>query len=291
MMRIRLTFTLLAAFCVACLSWAQQPSDDEVAYFSSSGFNVPALAGWRDQSSGSVAQFQLAAAGATIRTALVNASDAEAAARADLATLTSRDIGEPLYLGRVNLADGTWTVAVYEIDATTTASIMARRAGERYVVISFVESDTEARTVMLTVAQANAALDRAKPEVDLALDMIIGARPGAIEEVESVNLPSGNWEAFRAEGALALGMVFGNDSYIALRQGDGDMLAELALLADAYNRTVLGFFITPDNSLYLTLGVAATFAILGLLIFSFVWRSRSMGKDLALLEELARDEN
>ena len=50
-------------------------------------------------------------------------------------------------------------------------------------------------------------------------------------------------------------------------------------LADAYNRTLLGFFITPDNSRYLALGLAATFVILGLLVLgSLFWRERNCGR-------------
>ena len=89
------------------------------------------------------------------------------------------------------------------------------------------------------------------------------------------------------ESEQAAGSVFGNDSYIALRQGaPGD----LAALADAWQRTALGFFITPDNSLYLALGLAVSFAILGMLMLSWLWRGRQINKDLAMLRELAEAE-
>ena len=87
--------------------------------------------------------------------------------------------------------------------------------------------------------------------------------------------------------AAAMGMVFGNDSYVALQEGQ---LGELPALAEAYNRTLLGFFITPDNSGYLALGLAVVAVILGTLVFSFFWRSRGLQKDLAMIEELAREE-
>ena len=67
--------------------------------------------------------------------------------------------------------------------------------------------------------------------------------------------------------------------------------SDLAALADAYNRTLLGFFVTPDNSQYLALALAVVLVILGTLLGSLYWRERNVRKDLALLEELAGEES
>ena len=96
-----------------------------------------------------------------------------------------------MYSDKVNLADGTWVVLVYDIDAETTASVMARRAGSQVVVISFVERDPAVRTIMLTVAQADAALDDATPEIGLALESLTGLRLDALGDPESIEIPSG----------------------------------------------------------------------------------------------------
>jgi cell division protein FtsL len=45
----------------------------------------------------------------------------------------------------------------------------------------------------------------------------------------------------------------------------------------------------PDTTLYLLLGLAVTFLILGALILSMALRARSVQRDLRLLEEL-KDE-
>ena len=70
--------------------------------------------------------------------------------------------------------------------------------------------------------------------------------------------------------------------------GTVDALPELA---NAYNTTLLGFFITPNNSGYLYLGLAVVLGILFILAFSIVWRSRSLEKDLAVIQQLANDES
>ena len=278
---------VIATFFLALLTFggarAQDGEGATAPYFQSSAFNAPMLEGWQNQSSGDIAQFHLARAAATIRTTTVKASDPVEAAEADLAALTGIRASQPVYSDKVNLADGTWNALVYDLDAATTASVMARIAGERIAVISFVERDPAARTALLTVARADDSPGEASREIGLALEAIGGVSLAALERAEDASLPSGEWALYAGEGVQAMGLVFGNDSYVALRAGE---LGDLAVLADAYNRTLLGFFITPDNSLYLALGLAAVFVILGALVGSLYWRERNMRKELALLEAL-----
>lgn len=282
---IAIVAILLAQFAIGAV-YAQDGAGASTPYFQATTFNVPILEAWENQSADDIAQFQLAEAQATIRTATVAAGDVIAAAEAELAVLTGLQVSAPLYSGKVNLADGTWHVLAYDLDESTTASVMARRAGERTVVISFVEQDPAARTALLALARTDETHDDAGREIALAMDAIGGGLPSVLEQAENVTLPSGEWVVYAGDGAAAMGMVFGNDSYVALREGaPGD----LAALADAWNRTLLGFFITPDNSRYLALGLAVVFVILGTLIGSLYWRERNLRKDLALLEQLARE--
>ncbi len=278
----------LLLLLLAASAFAQDEEQEEVPYFQSPAFNAPIIIGWDDQSTAHIAQFEQAQSRAIIRTALVAESAPAAAAAADLAALLGAAAPPPVYSGKVNLADGTWHTLVYEIDAATTASVMARQAGDQAVVISFVESDPATRAVMLTLAQADDTAAEATAEIAVALETLAGASLSGLPAAGTVTLPSGDWLTYGDAELAAMGMVFGNDSYIALQTGAGSDLAALQILADAWNRTVLGFFITPDNSPYLALGLAVTFVILGALIFSFYWRSRGLRQDLALLEELAQ---
>ena len=119
-------------------------NDDEatVPYYRSSNFNVPILQGWANQSGVDHAQFELAEAGAIIRTALVTAADGMAAAQSELRDLLGPDIGQPIYSDKVNLADGTWQVLVFDADDATTASVMSRRADSGYVVVTSAPAST-----------------------------------------------------------------------------------------------------------------------------------------------------
>ncbi len=280
--------TLRLALLLALLSGAivsSQDDENKLAYFQTAAFNAPVLSGWEDQSRDQVAQFQQPAAAATIRTALADADGPIAAAEAELSSWLGVEVGQPVYQGKVNLADGTWSVLIYDIDATSTASIMTRRAEGQFVVISFLERDPAARTVMLAVARDEAAREDAGAEVAYAVAALNAADFSALDAGAVVELPSGEWATYSRERQLAMGMVFGNDSFIALQEGE---IGDLETLADAWNRTLLGFFVTPDNRIYLALGLFVVFVILGTLVFSFRWRARGIQKDLALLDELAR---
>ena len=283
---MKITITL-ATFVFALLSVgavnAQDGEANGVAYFRSRAFNVPILAGWEDQSTETVAQFHLAEAGATIRTAVVPQDDILAAAGADLSAAFGVDFGAPIYRDKVNLADGTWTALIYEANAGVSASVMARLAGSETVVISFVESDPVGRILMLAATRSDESAADASGEIATAIDRLLDP-PATLERQESLALPSGEWMLLSSERYTAMGMVFGNDSYLAIAELAGE---PLPMLADAFNRTLLGFFITPDNSPYLALGLAATFIILGTLLGSLFWRERALRKDLALLQALA----
>lgn len=278
---------LLVFALTAGLLRAQDGERGSRPYFQSRAFNAPILAGWDDQSGDDFAQFHLAEAQATIRTAIAPAAEALDAAGAELSAAFGFDLGAPVFQEKVNLADGTWRALVYDIDAETTASVMARQDGLQSIVISFVERDAAARTVMLTIAQADDSLADATPEIAIALESLAGLSLSELQRADSQTLPSGEWTVYAGESVMAMGVIFGNDAYVALQMGDA---GDLAALAEAYNRTLLGFFITPDNSQYLALGLAAAFVILAALIGSLYWRERNVQKDLALLRELARED-
>lgn len=278
---------LIGALLTTGLVMSEDGEETTTPYFQSRALNVPILAGWEDQSGEDFAQFHLAEAEATIRAAIAPQDDIIAAVGAELSDAFGVGAGQPIYQDKVNLADGTWSVLVFDYGEETTASVMARLAGAGTVVISFVERDPAVRTALLTVAQADDALDDPTPEIAFAVESLTGMSLSDLSRAESIRLPGGEWTVYAGASMSVMGMVFGNDSYVALQEGAP---GNLAALAEAYNRTLLGFFITPDSSHYLALGMAVAFVILGALVGSLFWRERGLRKDLALLEQLAGEE-
>lgn len=281
----RLAAVLLWTFLTTCSLLAQ---DETVPYFQSPAFNAPILEGWEDQSSESIAQFYQPTAQASIRTRVIAANSAVTAAEQDLQAWLGNPVEAPIYQDKVNLADGTWTALIYQIDEDTTASVMARAHETDVIVISFVEAHPAARIIMVTIAQADGAQDDAQTEMAAVLETFSIAGRADLSEPQTVTLPSGEWLLQAGETAAVMGRVFGNDSYLAIAEGDVDNLPELA---NAYHTSLLGFFVTPDNSDFLRLGLAALFGILGVLLFSFFWRGRNVQKELALVQALAREDD
>ena len=136
MMRSFLTPVSLVSILIFATVALAQDDQDTMPYIQSSAFNAPLLEGWENQSGDDFVQFHDAEAHATIRTALVDYGEPVAAAASDLRRAFGLDLDEPIYQGKVNLADGTWNVLVYEPDTVASASVMARRAGSQTVVIS-----------------------------------------------------------------------------------------------------------------------------------------------------------
>ena len=275
-------FTLLCLALLLCGVAAAADDEATVAYYQSAAFNVPLLAGWQDQSGDDFAQFHLPAADATIRTTIVAQSDPRAAAESDLSAAFGITVDAPLYEDKVNLADGTWTVLVYQVDADTSASAMARKVDAKSVVVSLVEHDPAAQLMTLAMTQSDESAEDAANEIALAAEALSLDAPDS-DSRETLELGSGTWLRLSGGAVTALGMVFGNDSFIALADGESEPLPQVA---DAWNTTLLGFFITPDNSAYLALGLAGMFAVLALLILSVIWRWRNTAQDMALIESL-----
>ena len=261
-----------------------------VPYFQSSAFNAPVLEGWENQSTEDVAQFYRAEAQATIRTAVVNNGDSVAGAKQDLEAFLGTTLGEPIYNDKVNLADGTWAVLVYQVDEDTTASAMARQNDGRSFVVSFIESNPDVNIFMATIAHSDDSdADNPVLEIGTAVETFTSTSADDLSEPETIDLPTGKW-TLQTDGdsVTALGWIFGNDSYLAIADGTVDNLPELA---NAYNTSLLGFFITPDNGFYLILGLTVSLGTLIILLMSIILRSRGLEKDLAVIRQLAQDDD
>ena len=281
---IRATLILLLTLLWA-IPVAAQDGEAVVVYFQSSAFNTPLLPGWDDQSGDDFAQFHLPDADATLRVKIVAQSDPAAAAAAELRAAYGIDASQPIYQDKVNLADGTWTVLVYALDADASASVMSRQADGKAVVISFVERHAAWDIMTLAIARDDESAEDASAEMTRAA-ALLGLPAPELDAAQIVSLPSGEWLRATDGETQVMGMVFGNDSYVALSDGATELLPQIA---DAWNTTLLGFFITPDNSLYLALGLAVVFGILALLAFSYFWRWRGIGKDIEVIQSLGED--
>jgi hypothetical protein len=285
---LAILWTFIAIFGVMAQDEATEEELPVIPYFQSYSFNVPVLDTWEDQSTDSIAQFHLADADVTIRTNVVFNSDSIDGAQADLADYLGAELPAPTYSEKVNLADGTWAVLVYDIDDETTISAMARVDDGRTYVVSLIESNPDAKIVMATIQHGEEDQDDPTPEIAIAVETFTSADPADLSDPQVITLPSGEWTYQSTDTVEALGWVFGNDSYLAIAEGTIDNLPDIA---NAYNTTLLGFFVTPDNSAYLALGIVAALGTLAILVISIWWRAKGLQKDLEVIDQLVNDND
>lgn len=262
-----------------------------IAYFQTYAFNVPVLTGWTNQSAGNVALFTHDDFNASIRVEdVITTSIAQQGIQQALEARFGDALpDEPAFTNTVNLGDGAWVQMIYQLSTGETVSAFANARNNRTYVITFSEENPEADTYMLIVQREED--EGMETSVLQAIQTLID--PDFTYEgvmVDTVTLPDSTreWTRYEYDSATAgtitaLGYGFGRAVYTTIStKDDGDALA----LAQAFSTIHLGFFTTPDNIVYLFVGLVTTFVILGVLIFSMMWRWRGARQDLALLEQL-----
>lgn len=262
-----------------------------IPYFkSSTGFNIPILEAWANQSDGANASFTSEELQARIFVTAFDGLDEKAAIRRALEALLGAEASaaESRYEGLVNLADGTWEQELFLSGDQSVSALAKSREGRTYVV-AFVEAVPAAETWMFVVQNPSQTTEGDPlPGVREAAQTVLGLDlPAAPNAVEAVSLPSGTWTraSYSVEDSqvAAFGLVFGSATYVALTTGDTEAKAAAA---DAFNTVFLGFFLTPDNSLYLYLGLIVTAVIMLGLIGSMLWRVNNARKDAKMLAAL-----
>lgn len=292
----RLLLTLLVGLLIALLNLpiaAQNVADDtitpEIAFFrGSSGFNVPVLPGWDNQSEGDTALFVHEDAQARI---LATSGSADADAATIAADRLDLELPAPFYSNTVNLSDGTWQITLYE-DGDRAISLMSKVAQNRSYLLAFVEEDPTAQTYMLVTRPTAEGDERLTAGLQQALSAVsdlsaVSEATVTPEEVRTEALPSGEWNVYNGDGASSptvYGLEFGGAVYTTVTLGADE---HVPLLVDAWNTTLLGgFFLTPSNTEYLILGIIVTHIILLALIVWIIFGWRNARRDLALAEQL-----
>lgn len=306
MIRQKLSLTLLILLLLTGITVAQDAEASEttelpsIPYFqSSSGFNVPVLNDWTSQGDADRADFVNEAYSARILVSSIATTDAAAAIEAQLdELLPGSSDNAPFYEATLNLNDGTWLQRLYNTEAARISAMAKVRDNITDVVLLIDEAATsETYSLVLRTADlmdAEATLDNSNPlpGIQAAAQILFDIpEEASAQDVETLSADSGSWvrgsyDAGEAGTVTAYGLIFGNATYTILSQGTEE--ADIAV-ADAINSMFLGFFITPDNSIYLYGGLAASALVMLVLIGSYYVRQRNALRDLALIEQLSED--
>jgi hypothetical protein len=299
-MKVWIRAAAVFALLLTVVLHAQEDEEElpEIPYFrASSSFNVPVLQleGWQNQSTADDALFVNDELNVRIHVTAVRTLDDAEAIQTVIATLHDGEIGAPLRESRIGISNGTWTQQQFSNGDTSISSFaLVSVSSDKTFVVTLIEdsADYNAHHLAIRSPQIDAETTDFAGGIDLAVQTLLG-EGSSFELVEHsdltvLGLPSAQNQYTTDNGALS---VFAQElddiTYATISTGDIESATQLG---EAMETVFLGFFITPDNSNYLYMGLAVVTIIFGVLIGSMWLRYRNVQKDMALVEELAAKE-
>jgi len=187
----------------------------------------------------------------------------------------------------VNLINGIWTQHVYRTDNGYLTAHAQVYENAVYVLLYAGGADAVPLIVIQDGAGENA--DAARAAVSAAVRAIIAGLDEPTDTAETVTESGATifTQTFERDGAIytALGRARGNAVYVVA--GTGDLQALDA--ASVYFTSLNDFFITPNTTPYLILGIVLSAVIGGIVVLSLIVRRQSLLKDEATLRQLEAD--
>jgi len=124
-----------------------------------------------------------------------------------------------------------------------------------------------------------------------ALAQIYPGFEGEPTSTTEVELSNGTWlrqeyNDIEGEAVSVLGQLRGNTTFVVIEQGEANKIERVN---KAFYTVLFGFFVTPESTSYLYMGLATVFGFAGLLILSMVVRYRNALKDTELIRQLAQE--
>lgn len=278
---------------------AQDANDDELpvipyftAYEGTQQFNIPIPDGWQViDNDADYVQLSPTDADASIYV-FAEQQDSTEAAVTDAVSRIFPDAGEPreLIQEQISLDGIRWDKSVFDVPDAGNISTFTRQQEGQYYVLAMVNPNPEEDYYILAVESEDvseqesleAALNTLYPDFD-------AESPDSTSEVQFDNTWTRSAYTLTNAGALhALHRTTEfNRTYAVVERGDGSLI-------DGINQdfftTLFGFFVTPENSNFLYLGLGVTGGLLLLLVGSIWMRHQSVQRDLKLIQQLQDDD-
>jgi hypothetical protein len=251
-------------------------------------FNVPLPFGWENASTDpNIAHFVFPTNEGDIYALPVDPQAPQSAAESAIRRILGDDITlTARYSGAFQLDGNDWgKFAFASDDGAITAFTQTR--DEAVYVLFYHHPSTEREFYFM--AQNIGEDDVPQNGVLLALRALYPELPDSAQSETTVPLSNGDWTrqiyAVGDSQVVALWQLRGGVIYIAVENGDGSVVD---VVNKALFTSLFGFFITPQNTAYLWLGLAVVFIISGVFILSLFLRHRGLARDEALVRELAK---
>lgn len=282
---------------------AQEDEEElpEIPYFrGSSGFNVPILEleGWDNQHTDDDAIYINADLNTRINVTMVRTLDDNEAIQTAINALTDSEHSEPFVDTRIGLSTGTWTQQLFSTDDMSISSFALVR-GDRTFVVTLIEESPDynahqvaVRSPILSTTDDGTVLTDFAGGVDLAVQTFLG---------EDVSFTLTDSVDLSVLGLVSLQNQYSTDTndvtvfaqelegitYATITTSDAETATQLG---ESVESVFLGFFITPDNTNFLYLGLTMVALIFGVLLGSMWLRYSNVQKDMALVEELSEKD-
>jgi len=180
------------------------------------------------------------------------------------------------------LPNGTWTRVLYpSLEGGALTAYVQSYEGVHYVLMFMSATGARPLVVPLEDARADGALaDAARAAVTLiASDVTLNDTAG-----DSIEVLGQAYTPFTArDGTLtAWTRIVGSSGYVLVTM-NGEAPDDAAFFT-----ILLDFFLTPETTDYLALGVVAVVVVIGALLLSLIVRARNLRKDMATLREIER---
>jgi hypothetical protein len=268
--------TLFALLLLLALPAAAQEATEESPTFTfynspNDRFHVLIPPGWEDRSTDTLAHFvsgteQIYTLSA--RTGDTSQGMASALESVGLAV-------NPFAEAEVRLSNGTWQQKLYTLeDGRALTAFGQSFEGMTYTVAYLSETGT--RPLI--------ASGEDEPTNTAAALALLGAQPTTAESAGEITLNGISWGEFAAEG---------EDTYTVVTRSSGSASfvfvqpAEAAQPPDVFFYTLLvDFFVTPETTDYLALGIAAVSVIMLAMIGTMWLRWRNLRQDMRTLDQL-----
>jgi hypothetical protein len=269
-----LTLLALLSLLLALPVSAQEATEETPAFVfynsPNDRFHVLIPPGWEDRSTDLYAHF----VNGTEQIYTVPARTENTSEGMNSALKTIGVSSEPIAESEVRLANGTWSQKLYTLeDGRAVTSFGQSFEGMTYTVAYL--SETGARPLIATGEDLQANL--------VAALSLVGAQPTADSASETDN----GWTQSAAEGEMSY-TVFtrssGSSTFVFVQPTDTAEPPEVF-----FYTLLLDFFVTPETTDYMALGLAAI-GIIMLVILGTMWlRWRNLRQDMRTLDQLGNE--
>lgn len=234
---------------------------------------------WQNQSEGAVTHFNNGVSDIYVLQSVT--TDIQAGIREALERINPAYVTEPAKTSIVNLPNGEWTQEIFLAPDGTTISAFGQVYDNRTFILTFTHNlpDTDTYAVIVESADVQAGIVDA---IQRFIEPTISGDPTETRQISDGQVEN-RYELGDGQVLLAQGQVRGDFTYVILERGPAD---QVTTISNAFFSVLLSFYVTPNTTDYLLLGLGVVAAVTLLFIAYLVVRYNNLRQDLKTLEQL-----